>query len=319
MKEKNLNAISKLLNDFGNFINNRSIVSLVVAKETFPKILEWHFKVWQKEQAYLHNDKELEIWPDYSEIKRILGSIIEAIEERALKERESYSLFRYLKEHAKDRRSEERYIINLFDGFYEILFENVANSPENYDIWEHYFPLKWKVTKSNLEDKNNLISQVSLSEFMRWAQKRIWNPKDEFDKNLDDVSRNLFPEVDPIAWAKILIFSLSSIDPKNRVKYVIERHWNFGCAGRFHTYSGEFVISEEMEKRASEERNTFELATMLFKKDLSKESLEHYIRDLKELEGKYKDDSLEETKRLGFLNIFTKMLDFLSVGNQERK
>lgn len=319
MKEKNLNAISKLLNDFGNFINNRSIVSLVVAKETFPKILEWHFKVWQKEQAYLHNDKELKIWPDYSEIKRILDSIIKAIEERALKERESYSLFRYLKEHAEDRRSEEKYIINLFDGFYEILFKNVANSPEQHDIWEYYFPLEWKVTKSNLEDKNNLISRISLNEFIRWAQERIWNPKDEFDKNLDDVSRNLFPEVDPIVWYEILIFWLSPVRPGSRVKDVIERPWNFNYVGRFHTYSGEFEISEEMEKRASEERSTFKLATMLFRDAFSKESLEHYIRDLKELEGKYKDDSLEETKRLGFLNIFTKMLDFLSVGNQERK
>lgn len=48
---ENLKTISKLLSDFYAFLNNRSIIFLTF--RCLPKILEWHFKIWEKEYKYL--------------------------------------------------------------------------------------------------------------------------------------------------------------------------------------------------------------------------------------------------------------------------
>ncbi|GAH76528.1 unnamed protein product, partial [marine sediment metagenome] len=53
LPKNSLEITSKLLNDFYNFINKRSIILLVVPENAFPKILEWHFKVWQNKYIYI--------------------------------------------------------------------------------------------------------------------------------------------------------------------------------------------------------------------------------------------------------------------------
>ena len=309
--DKESKTISKLLNDFANFINNRSIMFLGVRKVVFPKILQWHSKVWHKERAY-SKQKKLERWSVYDEVLRALDSIIKRITERVLKKRESYSFFRHLKSHSDIHKNEEEYLTHLFTIFYHVYFENVESSPARYNIWKRCFPLEWKITKSNLQDENNYISAMSLYQFLPWAQERIWKSEEELDKKLNEISNNLFPEVDPIIWSKVLIFRFSPHDPNNRIKSVIERPWNFGQVGRAKMYWGHPEGSQPQmmkSQRESELRNTFELAIMLFKDTFSKESLESYIKNLEEM--KYEEDSSEEKKRLILLDIFTKMSNFL--------
>jgi len=323
---KDFSIISKLLNDFSNFINNRSIIFLVSLKEVFPIILEWHFRMWKKEYKYLGRKNELEKWSSYSEISRILDSILSRIQERSLKERKAFSFFNYFKKHAekykkefiKNKDKQYYYRDSLFDIFYRIFFENIKDFPERYDIWRSYFPAEWKVTIGNLKNKECIISWISLNKFLQWAQERIEQGKEEFDQNLDDVSRNLFPEIDPIIWSKILIFVLSPYG-ENRVKSVIERAWNFGFAGRIRAYFGDPADSKkEFDKKMTEmmrlrgeveAKKTFELSHFLFKREFSRDSLEKYIKDIEIL--KYKKDSLEETKRLQLLNIFKEMKKYL--------
>jgi len=105
--------------------------------------------------------------------------------------------------------------------FTKCFFENIAKSTEKNDIWEHYFPKEWKITKNNLENKKNIIAKISRYKFLQWAQVRIWQAKEEFDRDLDDISRNLFPEVEPIIRARILIFIFTGYG-RNRVKSVVE-------------------------------------------------------------------------------------------------
>lgn len=85
---QSLKTASKLLDDFSNFIDNRSTIFLVTLKEVFPKILEWHFQIWQKAQSYLGQDEKLEEWSIYNEIGRILGKVILRIEQISLEGRE---------------------------------------------------------------------------------------------------------------------------------------------------------------------------------------------------------------------------------------
>jgi len=330
----NSKLTSELLKDFNNFKNYRSLVSLVVTEELFPKMLKWHFEIWQKKYELSGKKDKLGEQGNYSEISRILNDIFNNIEERSLNERVAYSFFEHFKKHAEHYKEKlvesdklrHYYIENLFNIFCRVFFENVKKSPENHDIWKHYFPKEWKITKNNLEKKENIISEILLKKFFRWAQVRIIEAKEEFDWDLDDMSRNLFPEVEPISWARILIFILSPYG-NNKIKSIIERLWTFGFIGRIGIYSRDIANSkEESEKKMDEAmqltedvgmKNTFELAYLLFKKEFSKDNLEKYIKSLKELKPKYREDPEKEKKRLKLLYTFERMLEFLD--SQENK
>lgn len=285
---------TKLLEDFSDFINNRS--SVVLVSVMFHKILVWHYETWKLKNRYIIHD--------------ILGGIVNKIKERALK-KYSFSFFNDLKKHSEAHENEKEYLEYFFTIFFRDFFENIESVPveERYSIWEHHFPPEWKVTKETL-DKNIFVSRISLSEFLNWAQGRIVNPKGEFDKELANITSNLFPEVEPTVWASILIFRLSPWVGNDRIKSVIEHPWNFGKSRVYRGSGEEPNLFETMESQIeSGKKNTFELATMLFKDTFSKENLAHYIEDLKKL--KYGDESLEEEKRTILLGLFTDMLKFL--------
>lgn len=312
--EQNLKTISKLIGDFDLFINNRSMIFLVLQNGAFPKILEWHFKIWEKEYKYIAKEDKLDEGGGYGEISLILDSILKKIEERALKERAGFLFFKTFKKHAEthkwrfveseDKSKKYYYCEYLFEIFYRVFFEIIANSSENYNIWNHYFPSEWKITKNNLVNKENVISRNSWNNFLIWARERIRQTKEDYDRKLDDVSYNLFPNVDPILWAIILIFVFSSYG-ENRVKSVVEKRWNFGHFGRIRTFSENPKDAEKIEAN-----HTFELAYLLFPSEFTKENLKQYINNLKEL--KYDVKSEEEYKRLKLLDLFEKMLKYKS-------
>lgn len=322
---QNLKTALKLLSDFEAFINNRSIFLLVGPRGAFSKILDWHFRIWKKKYKRLTEKNKLSEWSVYNEIFRTLDSILQKIEARALKEGQSSAFFRTFKEHAEKykrqfvesegKNKKYYYIESLLNLFYQVFFENIENSPEKYNIWEYYFPEEWKITKNNLANKENTISRTSLNNFLNWARERICRAREGFDRDLDDISRNLFPEVNPILWAKILIFVFSPYG-ENRIKSVVERPWNFGFVGRIYpgypeNSEGKFrkKINEVVSSTTKREvNNTFELAFLLFPKDFSKKNLQKYIADLKKL--RYDKDSKEEGKRLRLLAIFEKMLKY---------
>ncbi|PIU25201.1 MAG: hypothetical protein COZ07_03635 [Candidatus Infernicultor aquiphilus] len=313
---------SQLLNDFYNFINGRSITLLAELEITLPKILEWHFKMWQKKYTYFIKKDKVKELGSFSQISRILDFILTNIEERSLKGIEAFSFFNHFRRHVENYKKEfiesdkkHYYISSLFNIFYRVFFKNIAKSSESDSIWENCFPKEWKITKNNLENKENIISKISLNEFLHWTQMRMWKLEENFDRDLDEVSRNLFPDVEPILWSRILIFIFSP-HGDNRMKFVLERSWTFGSMGRFRTYSGDIEASKEESRRKmdeamqlaeeAEKKNTFELAYLLFKENFSKENLEKYIKSLQEL--KYKENSEKENKRLELLNIFNEMM-----------
>jgi hypothetical protein len=226
----NLIIASKLLGDFNNFLDKRSTTFLTRFDGMLDSILQWHFGVWKKEHEYLGQDNKLEEWSMYSDLSRTIDSIFRQIGVRALKEKASFSFFKKLERHAekykKESVSSRYYDESLFDTFYQVFFQNIYDSPERFNIWNHYFPKKWKVTKSNLDSSENIITKISLNNFFEWAHDRIWQTSEEKDFPLNDVSTNLFPEVDPILWAKILIFIFAPYS-EDRLRSVIERPWNF--------------------------------------------------------------------------------------------
>lgn len=291
-----------------------SLVSL-----TLYKILEWHYKTWKREKAYFNDEEKKRIWLAYSELSRVLSSIIKSIEERSLKEGESHLFFTNLKKHWTEHKDEDKYLEHLFALFYRVFFENIENVPDRDNVWIS-FPQEWLVTKSRL-GKNNFISRLSLDQFLKLAAQRIPTKKKETDVKLDILSYSLFPEVEPTVWAKLLIFLFAPMTSNNTVKDVIEHPWNFGLTGM---PSGGYRLPKEDDetdaRKAHEEevRNAFELATILHeynpiipKDTFTEGNLINYRNELEGLKGKYKDDSLEEVKRSGLLHVFEEMREFL--------
>lgn len=308
-KKCNLAIASKLLSDFNNFLDKRSTEFLTLSDGTLDNTLQWHFEVWGKEYEYLGRNTELTTWTIYNELSRTLDSILRKIEIRALKNSVSFSFFKKLENHAekykKESVSSHYYVESLFDTFYQVFFQNIYLATERYDIWNHYFPSQWKVTKSYLENSENIISGISLKKFLEWANGRIWQASGEKDFSLNDISTNLFPEADPVLWAKILIFVFSPYG-EDRLRSVVEKPWNFGFMGRVKVYN----TSQDDEIRKmdedEEELNTFDLSYILFKKEFSKINLMSYLKSLEQL--LYPENSVEESKRLQLHRLFTKML-----------
>jgi hypothetical protein len=288
----------------------RSTIFLAGLDGVLDNILQWHFEMWKKEHEYLGKIDKRDEWRIYSDLSRTIDSIFRHIEMRSLKDRASYSFFSKLERHADKYETESvssRYYNEyLFGTFYQVYFQNIYDASDRYNIWNRNFPRKWKVTKSNLESSKYTISQITLNNFLEWASNRIWNTSEEKDYLLNDVSTNLFPEVDPILWALILIFIFSPYGD-DRIRSVIERPWKFGFVGRFRVYSG----NQEDEIRRmndDEERNTFDLSYFLFGEQFSENNLKIYLRSLEMLS--YPEQPVEERKRLRLQTLFTKMLHF---------
>jgi hypothetical protein len=322
-KSENLKTISKLLNDFYNYINHHSMAAL--NEDILSKILNWYFNFWQKENEFsdknfLDKKAKLDKWSSYGEILRTLEDIFSNIEERSFKGGiiYSYSFFTHFKRHVEYYKDElvERnntyhyYIDSVFDVFCRVFFRNIEKSSKKYDIWEHYFPEEWKAKSSNFE--KNVISKSLCRKFLTWVRDIVLDDKKEFARDLGNISSNLFSEVEPSLWISILLLFVFSHYGDNRMKMEsiikIEHSWDFGFIGRVRIGDNEKSLEKQVEV---EVKNTFELTFRLFKKQFSKYNLQKYIEALKELELEYKKDSDKEKKRLRLLDAFSKMLKFL--------
>ena len=321
---ENLKTLSKLLGDFSGLIDNRSPAFLFIFEEPFSKILNWHFRIWKREYLYLGKQNEPERWSAYDDILRKLDAVFQKIGQHALKDMSSFSFFKKFKKHVEEHKKEVVEIMTdgekrsfsyadyIIGEFYRMLFENAPYSRLEDDIWgEPYFPKEWKVTKENLQDKNNIIAQVSLNNFLFWAQDRIRssNSDSKTDFDLDNVASNLFPSVSPPLWAKLLTFLMRSWGD-NRMKSLVELGTNFGFASRpmFGVIRGgsekEFLAQMGENVRA-QERSTLELAALLFPHEFRADKLDGYLADLLKL--RYDTESMEDGRRKDFISIFQNM------------
>ena len=309
------------LNNFLDSIDNRLETTLTDEK-IFSKTLDWHFIIWEKKykKSWLDNDN-LSFRENDEELFTTIEFIIKRIENSFLTGKKSLFLFKIFKKHLE--KNEEvffnsinqeinYYVKPLFSHFLKELFIITPNLSikEQEDIWKYYFPKEWKVTTENLEDDNNLISKISFNCFLDWAQEKILEDKEiDIDKELDLISKYLFPEVDSIIWDRLLTFVLCPYSSKNKVKSAIERPWNFGFSREKYVDYYQDQNKESFLRVRNEKINkTIELAFFLFTSHFSNKKLESYINKLKKLT--YKSQSKEENKRYQLLTIFKRMLKY---------
>lgn len=313
--------LTKLLDDFYSGIENRT--PFFLAFYASDKILNWHFETWKKDLEYLKDVHDtpsgLEIWSKYDQAHRTVNEIFKYIHKRILiDDTYTFTLYKSLTKHAESHKDEEikvqnhtrYYIEDLILNFSKVFFENFDKLKTNRDIWEN-FPKDWRIP-SNVGEQPSKVQLKILEEFVNWAKERIENVKDEFDWALDDVSRNLFHDVEPSKWAKILLFALTPSDINSRVQKVISKQWTFGFGGRIRV-SNSIEEARELSRSLDESEtfNTYKLtfSIVFLSRLFTKENLVNFINQAESL--KYEVNSSEEHKRQSLLILFKGLENFL--------
>ncbi len=314
LKSKNENHwrnLPILLEGFQSNIGNRNKVFIVVFDEFFPKILEWHFCLWNEQylrfaKGYVRNSSQIK--EEYiSNSYDLTISIIKYVTSEALigTVGHPYSYFNHLDIHVDKYQSmsiqgnNHKYIYLESLPIYNDCLTLIPRSNSAYDIWKSFFPTSWKITKENLE--KNTISKIWLNLFREWTQSRIWNGT-EWDRDLEEISKELFPEVEPHLWAKIFTFVIRPFGGNSKVKFMIENKVIFGYAGRMMVGSGDDFEEEFRKSSKIQEQKTFELAIFIFRNYFTVENLQKWIKEAEDLD--YSEVDEHYVSKIDLLEIF---------------
>lgn len=319
--EKSWNVIAQLLTDFHTHIDKRDKVFLLVFDEFFPKILEWHHKVWSKH--YLQYSKENsgntnKLSYKAFECDLVIDQIIKYVTKEALvgSNGHAFSYFDTLKKHIevhKDfviegKEPNQNYEYVRYIPIYEDCFEFIPQSPDSYNIWEDYFPPEWKINLRNLT--TSPVARTWLNRYFDWAQSRIWKQSEEWDKQLDDLNKGLFDSVDPITWAKIHTFVFRPRkDTETKMKTMVENGTNFGYSGRTFSGWGDDFETKYRQLQEEETESTINLALHIFGKVFTENNIKVWQGELAQLE--YPEDSMEYRRIQVWKAIFNKMLEHI--------
>lgn len=316
---KELKLAEGLLTKFAENLEKRDLTFVTVFNDFFPKILDWNLWIWRRQYADFAKGKENTIKDSekdisYINIELAIDKIIKYVTEKSLSRQSAFSYFDHLEKHIAKNRNEivvgekHQYIYIEQIPIYRDILDKVSDSDSSYDIWNHYFPKAWKITPQNFRE--NIETRIWFKDFIDWAQSRIWQKTDkEWDKNLDEVSKELFPSICPSLWSRVLTFVLSSWSD-SRIKNIIESKRNFGFVGRIITgWSGEEISVEKKleEAHVSEEIETIDLTLLLFGGMFTEENIQTYIKELNSFD--YQDDSKEQREKLLWLDLLKKMQD----------
>ena len=243
-----------LLNIYHINLNNRETLKLLLRfyddKSFFTYLLKWHFLAWKYEYESLQKESnEYTEYEMYDDLYRIVKSILDSMVKTTLQTRHSYQLFKELKSHIEFHQNEmigNNSYLDSFKSIFRLLFDEITDSSESYDIWEHYFPKEWLINTNNID--LNKISFYIYNLYLEWAHEHI-NKSDstKYNKNLDWVTRGLFPSADPIYWSNILTFALRSYSTGHRLSSLVNSPPGFGYVSQifFGSKSGKDTLRDD--------------------------------------------------------------------------
>lgn len=269
------------------------------------EVFQYLFKNWLK----ISNDAELYKTGGIYNLRLAFMNGFNTLSSYCLKNGLAYDFFKNFKEFVVtlDENALKKFLLSFDDT---ILFEEIPNSPENSFIWSDFFPDEWKFTHKNLVEDRNIVAIHLYNHFLRWAQNRLLDDK-SVDKELDNFADSMFPEVDPIVWARILEYRYAPYVDDNHVAYVVSKTGNFGL-GKSYTVQDwtddEKIYWEHIQKEDEEQM----LATVKLANGLvmfGKKHLEDALKEVTELE---KDKSLSDREKRKLAQhkiIFTRLLD----------
>ncbi len=305
--ERSLHLTSKYLQQLQHLSTNISFSDSIIYENLFQFVLRNYYRMQTCKTKS----------PHATSLHSTLEHTIVVFVQKALQEGTSFTFFLLLKKHIEnvnDNQYHEKIIRIVTYPF----FNNVTDSSQHRDIWEHFFPPEWKVSKETLEGSQKHIVSVWGECFTGWAKDRIRYQiqKDELDKNLDEVSKELFPKLDPMMWAIILTFFCQLLPSNQRMKTLIERPLKFGLISRARSSWGDIEEFPTIDKIEHEERkNTIDIALLAFRSTFTKEKIDGYLKELDTL--KYEEGSQQLVYKNQIKKIFEDMLQHIK--EQENK
>jgi hypothetical protein len=241
---------------------------------------------------------------EYIYLGNLIDDLLSFYISTSLKSGASFIIFDSLKSYLAEKEPE--YVEYFIGRIHQTLFESIVGSPQNYTIWHHHFPNEWKITKKNLEE--NKIARAMFRFYIEWIQSRT-RTDEEWDKPLDEISRELFPELDPSWWAELMTYMIRPWGD-SRIISLLEAGPNFGFIGR--SFGGVNLSTEELQRGMAETMRSGQENTInFFAKHFSipKKEVEDCIVELERFEPTDEKLGLRKGK---LLEIFRALLNKLN-------
>lgn len=218
----------------------------------------------------------------------------------------SYDLFINLEKFLNGLSEDDvtKFMVNFDD---KIFFEYIPQSPENYIIWPDSFPKEWFFSYENLVEKPNVVAASLFNHFLSWAQNRFFRDKG-IDTDLDDVASHLFPDVDPIIWARVLEYRYAPWVGDNHLRYIISKVSTFGFGKSYSVQN--YVDDATTIEHMKDEDAVMMAATIKLANGIglfNEKMLDSALAEAKELEKDKNLDEREKRKLAQHKRIFTEL------------
>jgi hypothetical protein len=231
----------------------------------------------------------------------------------------AFDFFKNFREFAEGLNNEElqKFLLSFDET---ILFEEIPNSPEESFIWSDFYPEEWKFTYENLVEKKNKVALSLFHKFLEWGHNRMLNGE-AVNKELDNVADNLFPDVDPIIWARILEFKFAPCVRDKHLAYVIGKTGNFGLGKSYKVQDWTDDEQARMQRLADEDeaqmKETVKLTNGIGLFNVK--SLEDALKEVAELEKNRDLTDREKRKLAQHKVIFTRLKQDLDDNPKPKK
>lgn len=313
--KQDFETVVSLISDMTGSLEIRKESFFSVRSENLPVILGWHFLAWS-----IPNNEQTSLSWAY-EISPHINKLLRKYLEYDFKYGMPYQTFQAIQTHIRQHIQNTEYITSFFTIFYETFFEKVPilNHRTQDEIWQS-FPNEWKVSEARITGENPLIPNISLARYLQWIETRIASTAADSASNVGNLTRNLFPNIDPENWVHLLIFQYIYTE---NVRGMVEDNWNLGYIAR-RPIIGTGSVDETNEERLArihrkainqyqqELKNTFKLVYSLpwLANTYSHERLEQYLEELTQLDT-YPENSTEFKRVHQLTQLFKDMLAFL--------
>lgn len=262
-----------------------------------PKLFNWHWVCWSGRKDSDEKNKK-QYYSAFREVDYLISQYFKylILEQNNLLPGFFFHLKKYI--NTLDDNMNTYEYINDFSWF-DAMFENITELNEMRFFSEDLlmFPKEWLISLDNFQNKkyeNVLI--VLWQHYSLWAQRKIMLSHGKFDKTLEMVTYDLFPDTDHVLWGEILYFFLSPYSTnsdQDNIEAKLDQFINVKRPLGYMSHIIDFKENPEEFKKYREgiSNNTIKLSVKLFGGMFNVNELEIYIEKLEQ--GKYKEYSGE--------------------------
>lgn len=240
MRTDKLQELSLMLEIYDNYYSRRNLDSWRFHLDYTKRFLILYASVYEILRVTRPREVKLAVlWRGQSALERIINRLVST----SMNSEKIWNMFEAMDEYAKvgkllklqsGRIKDTKILKHFIEEFLEAVFKDEISG---YDIRSYVHDKgSWQITYKTLyEDKNN-ISWVLFKHFEEWLFAKLDRRNDDEDLiGIDQVIELIFPEVDPIDFAKLYWFKYNAkntTDYKSVVDAIYQNNRPFGHIGR---------------------------------------------------------------------------------------